>query len=291
MTYRPVTQDDVDRAPKWMRAVPLRADQWRDAHTRAIVETDGDDVVAVGMLWTSRVHGDRYWSEIAVDPARRRRGHGRAMLAHLSMLRAADIPFMARGYVDEERLSFCRSLGAHTIQIVPPAEVAVAQRVALAAHPAVHGAAERSWDELAAHNTEVYAWTHAAWSPVGPDFADALNEDFTDELDLEASSIAIVDGRIVANCLVYHDSSPPVVTAETSAADTPDGERLVEGCVRRSLDELAARGVAEAEFDGHVSDPHFLPVWTRLAPAGRWFHLVEVPAAGGMGPAVDSPHG
>ena len=41
---------------------------------------------------------------------------------------------------------------------------------------------------------------------------------------------------------------------------------------------LAARGETDVVFDGHVSDPHFLPVWTRLGPTGRWFHLVEVPA-------------
>lgn len=278
MTSRPLTQDAINRAPEWMREIPLRADRWRDAHTRAALETDGDEAVAVGMLWTSRVHGDRYWFEIAVDPARRRRGHGRAMLDHLSTLRAADIPFMVRGYADEERLSFCRAMGARTIQIVPPSLVAVANRHMLARSPSARGAGEIPWDELTAHNAEVYAWTHAAWSPVAPDFSGALNEDLADELDVEASSVAVIGGRIVANCLVYRDETPPVVTAETAAADTPDGERLVEGCVRRSLDILAARGVTEAAFDGHVSDPHLLPVWTRLAPTGRWFHLVEVPA-------------
>lgn len=89
-----------------------------------------------------------------------------------------------------------------------------------------------------------------------------------------------MDGRIAAACLVYRDSTPPVVTAETVARTTPDGELLVEGCVRRSLEVLADRGTDVTEFDGHVSDPHFLPVWTRLSPDGRWFHLVEVPADG-----------
>lgn len=57
----------------------------------------------------------------------------------------------------------------------------------------------------------------------------------------------------------------------------PDGEHLVEACVRRSLDVLAQRGIADVEFDGHVSDPHFLPVLARLQPTGRWFRLVEIP--------------
>ena len=79
--------------------------------------------------------------------------------------------------------------------------------------------------------------------------------------------------------MVYRDSDRPIVTAETVSPHTPDRDRFVEGCVRRALDVLAARGVTDVEFDGHVSDPHFLPVWTRLHPTGRWFHLMEVPAA------------
>jgi len=41
---------------------------------------------------------------------------------------------------------------------------------------------------------------------------------------------------------------------------------------------LAHRGLATADFDGHVSDPHFLPALSRLQPSGRWFRLVEIPA-------------
>ena len=49
-----------------------------------------------------------------------------------------------------------------------------------------------------------------------------------------------------------------------------------------------ARGVERAEFDEHVTDPHFLPVWTRLAPTGDWFHVVEVDEADS---AVATHHG
>ena len=55
--------------------------------------------------------------------------------------------------------------------------------------------------------------------------------------------------------------------------------QMLDGTVAR-VEVLADRGTDVAEFDGHVSDPHFLPVWTRLSPDGRWFHLVEVPADG-----------
>ena len=214
-----------------------------------------------------------------VDPAFRMRGHARDMFSHLSRLRAVDIPFMARGYANEDRMMFLRALGARTIQIVPPAHIDVAARSSLRPHPAVQSGASAGWADVRAANADVYEWTHASWSPVGEGFASPLNEGLEDDLDLEATSVAVVKGRIVANCMVYRDSLPPIVTAETTQADCPDGERLVEGCVRRSLDVLAARGVERAEFDGHVTDPHFLPVWTRLAPTGDWFHLVEVDAA------------
>lgn len=279
MAYHPLSQDAIDTAPDWMREIPLRPDGWRDRHTRSLIDVDGGEARAVGILWTSRVHGDRYWFEIAVDPAHRRRGEGRRMFAQLSALRHDDLPFMARGYVDEERTAFVRALGARTIQVVPPALIATGRRTLLAPHPSVVGAGSLDGAQLRAANASTYAWTHADWSPVSPDFADALNEDLADELDVDASSAALRDGEVVALCLVYSDTSPPVITAETTARTTADGERLVEGCIRRSLDVLAARGITEVEFDGHVSDPHLLPVWTRLGPTGRWFHLFEVPAA------------
>ncbi len=190
---------------------------------------------------------------------------------------------MARGYVDEDALRFADALGAHTIQVVPPADVSPAARTALRPHPAVQPVHEIAWERILHANAATYAWTHAEWSPVASDFAAALSEDLEDELDLEASSAAIVDGDIVALSLVYRDSTPPILTAETTSRAASDGERLVEASVRRSLDVLAGRGIDLVTFDGHVTDPHFLPVWARLAPAGRWFRLVEIPPAGGGG--------
>lgn len=272
----PLSPHLIDRAPDWLRTLPLRPDRWRNDQTRAFALVESGDMIAGGMMWTSRVHDGRYWFEIAVDPDRRGRGLGRTMFQHLATERAAALPFIARGFVDEDRVSFVRALGARTIQVVPPAEIHVSARTALRPDARARGADSVPWDDVARANADVYEWTHADWSPVAPGFADALNEGLADDLDREASSVAVVDGRIVANCMVYRDSRPPVVTAEAIAARYPEGEALVEGCVRRSLDHLAERGVRKVEFDGHVSDPHFLPVWTRLSPTGRWFHLLEV---------------
>lgn len=279
MRLRPFVDDDATLP--FLGTIPFRPDRWRDAHTRStVLEVDGRPVAA-GIMWTSRVHGDRYWVAIVVEPASRRRGYGRAVFAHLSTLRDAPLPFMTRGYVDDDALGFADALGARTIQVVPPADVTAGSRAQLRPHPAVRSVRDLPWEDVLDANAAVYAWTHADWSPVARDFEAALSEGLEDDVDREASSAAVVDGRIVALALVYQDATPPILTAETTLRHTRDGERLIEACVRRSLDVLAARGVELVSFDGHVSDPHFLPVWARLAPSGRWFRLVEIPPVGG----------
>lgn len=62
MEFMPLTPHDIEEAPAWMREIPLRADRWRDRHTRSVVAKIEQMPVAAGILWTSRVHGDRYWS-------------------------------------------------------------------------------------------------------------------------------------------------------------------------------------------------------------------------------------
>lgn len=170
---------------------------------------------------------------------------------------------------------------------MPPSRVLAEHRIALRECSNVVTGSDILWEDLLAANAATYEWTHASWSPVSPHFGEALNEDLGEEMDLDSTSIALdQDGRIramaMALALAYRDSDPPIVTAETVRADDPDGERLVEGAVRRTLDVLADRGILEVEFDGHVTDPHLMPVWAKLAPTGRWFRLVEIdPAAFG----------
>lgn len=278
MRTRLITREDLDTAPDWFAEIELRPDRWRDEHTRSIVAVDGDGApIAAGIIWTSRVHGDRYWVAVAVDPARRRRGIGREVIAALVELRAAPLPFMTRGFVGTPELAFADALGARTIQVVPPTQVRVAAREALrevtaqtvpgtAVGPQVLGEAWAS----------AYAWSHADWSPVGPGFAEALREDFENEVDLEASSVTLDEhGGVTAVCVVFADEAP-VLCGETVRREQLGGERLVESCLRRSLDVLAGRGADAVELDGHVSDPHWFPAWIRLDPSGRWFRLVEI---------------
>jgi GNAT superfamily N-acetyltransferase len=278
--FRPLTDTDLATAPDWFGEIELRADGWRDATTRSAVAVADDRIVAAGIIWTSRAHDDRFWIDIVVDPAHRRCGVGTAMHAHLSHLRARGIPFMTRGFADEPRLAFAYVLGGHTIQVVPPTRISVENRSVLRSDPRVVAAGAVPFADVLHAHSDMYAWIHRSWSPVAAGFEDAVNHGLDEDLDREASAVALdADGRVTAIAAVYRDSERPLLCAETTCPDEPGGERLVEGCVRFALDVLAARGVQRVDFDGHVSDPHFLPNWAKLAPTGRWFLLVEVPPA------------
>lgn len=240
---------------------------------------DGGEIVAAGAIWLSRVHDDRFWLEVVVDPERRRRGVGTALTRHLSTLRSRDLPFMARGYVGDDALFFADALGARTIQTVPPSRVALDRRTSLRAHPRVQPLAGADRSHVEASYAELYRWTHEDWSPVRDGFAGALTDGLWDELDVDASALAVDDsGRILALALTYLDSDPALIVAETTSREQSDGEHLVEGCIRRAMTILAQRGQTMVDFDGHVSDPHFLPALSHLQPSGRWFRLVEIPA-------------
>ncbi|QAY59599.1 N-acetyltransferase [Microbacterium protaetiae] len=278
MRFRPLTPADLESSPEWFGEIELRADRWRGDDTRSAVALDeAGATVAAGILWTSRAHDDRYWADIVVEPSRRRRGIGSAMAAHLATLRHRDIPFMTRGFVGTERLAFAFARGARTIQVVPPTRVATARRQALRPLATVAAAATLPFERVLAAHADMYEWIHRGWSLVSAEFASAISEGLDDDLDQEASAVAVgADGQILALVAVYRDSDPYVVCAETTRPEVPHGERIVEGCLRYALDALAARGIAEVDFDGHVTDPHLLPNWVKLGPAGEWFLLVEI---------------
>ncbi|KTR94342.1 hypothetical protein NS220_09360 [Microbacterium testaceum] len=278
MHFRSLTEDDLHSSPPWWHDRSLAADLWRDSETRSAVAIDGGEIVAAGAIWLSRVHDARFWFDIVVHPEMRRRGIGTAMLRHLATLRSRDVPFAARGYVDEEKMLFADARGAVTTQIVPPARVDLSTRTSLRSHAHVQPLAGIEKDRVEAAHAAMYRWTHETWSPVRAGFEAALNEDLWAVLDVDASAAAVDDqGRISALALTYRDTDPPLIVAETTRRDQADGEHLVEGCIRRAMAILAHRGLTTVDFDGHVSDPHFLPALSRLQPTGRWFRLVEIP--------------
>lgn len=279
VAYRALTETDLSSSPDWWEGRTLAQDLWRGDETRSAVALEGGEIVGAGAIWLSRVHDDRFWLEVVVHPAHRRRGVGSGMVRHLASLRCRDLPFAARGYVGDESLRFADALGAKTVQVIPPVRVDLKMRDALRSDSRVQPLAGVDRSRVEAAHADMYRWVHESWSPVRDGFADALNEDLWNEIDVDASSVAVDSaGDILALSLVFVDSDPALVVTETTSRAQPDGELLVEGCVRRSLDRLADRGHARVDFDGHVSDPHFLPTLTRLQPVGRWFRLVEIPA-------------
>ncbi|WJS92467.1 GNAT family N-acetyltransferase [Microbacterium testaceum] len=279
MHFRPLTDDDLADSPSWWGGRSLDGDRWRNDETRSAAALDGDVVVAAGAIWLSRVHEDRFWLEVVVDPERRRSGIGTALVGHLSTLRSRALPFMARGYVDDEAMRFADALGARTIQIVPPARAALDLRRELRPHADVQPLAGVARSHVETAFAAMYRWTHENWSPVRDGFEHALVEGLWDDLDADASAVAVDDsGGILALALTFVDTDPALIVAETTTRDQPGGEHLVEGCIRRAMASLAHRGLTLVDFDGHVSDPHFLPALSRLAPTGRWFRLVEIPA-------------
>lgn len=275
---RPLVQADLDGGPSWFSEIELRSDGWRDEHTRSLIALVDDVPVAAGLIWTSRVHGDRYRVSVVVDPDQRRQGIGTRLVVELAQLRAEPLLLMSRGFVGTPELAFADALGARTIQVVPPTDVAVAHRDRLreATLETTSGSAV-GLEDLGAAWASAYEWSHADWSPTAPDFAIALLEGFAEDVDLEATSVVLDGGgSVTALCVAFSDGETPVLCGETVAREMPDGERLVESCLRRTLDVLGGRGVTAVEMDGHVSDPHWLPAWIRLAPTGAWFRLVEM---------------
>lgn len=278
MRFRPLTDDDLAASPSWWGARSLAADRWRDDETRSAVALDGDEIVAAGAIWLSRVHDDRFWLEVVVHPERRRNGIGTALTRHLSTLRSRDLPFMARGYVDDEALRFADALGARTIQTVPPVRADLDARTELRPHADVQPLAGADRFRVETAFAAMYRWTHENWSPVRDGFEAALVEGLWDDLDADASAVAVdASGSILALALAFVDTDPALILAETTTRHQPGGEHLVEGCIRRAMTSLAHRGLTLVDFDGHVSDPHFLPALSRLRPTGRWFRLVEIP--------------
>ncbi|MGO3648057.1 GNAT family N-acetyltransferase [Agrococcus casei] len=283
MRFRPLAEADIAMAAGWSDDLGLRVDRWRDAHTRSAVAVDaGDRVVAVGMMWTSRMHGNAYWLDVAVVPDRRREGLGTTMVHHLASLRHENLPLKNRGFEGDVGLAFADALGARTVQVVPPFTVSVSRRHSLSAlgqhwRGSLVSASALSVQDVETANAETYEWTHEHWSPVGPGFASAVNDGLWEDLNIEATVFALDEaGQIAASAMVYAEDERPLIVTETTSREQQLGEAAVAACVHEALSRLAARGVDEIDFDGHVSDPHFMPALARLSPTGRWFRLFEL---------------
>ncbi|MEJ7649925.1 MAG: GNAT family N-acetyltransferase [Nakamurella sp.] len=251
-------------------------DRWRDLSTRSLLMDSDGAPVAAGMIWTSTVHRTRYWTSIFVAPQFRRRGFGGALMTALSEVRESPLPLKWRGNDGSIAMVFADGIGASTVQVVPPRTVLTDNAGLLRSETRTVDGTVTGIDEAAAAWVDLYRWTHELWSPMAVGSDAAVLSDFRADIDLGASRFTQdEDGRITAGAFAFRSGSEWEVCAETRSSNQHRGEQLVASCVAGSLRSLADTGVHSVDFDGHVSDQHFLPVLSRLRPTGSWFRIVE----------------
>ncbi|MFT3943210.1 MAG: hypothetical protein QM705_05215 [Ancrocorticia sp.] len=275
---RPVTETDTYGRDRSMLGPGLFPDRMHSPNSRAMLLEINGACVAVGTMRLPRLHDSHYEIRIASLPGEESSAAVR-LLTHLMSLRELDRPVMARGLMSSRQLTTMDAAGAHTIQMVPPTSVNTRQRHMLRRDPDVVAASAVDVHALEAALMRMYLWTHDDWARVSDENISLIPTTlgFPAAVDMEASSVVVCEyDGIRALTLVFTDSEVPFLIAETTRRDSYQGERLIEGCVRRSLDILAAQGVHEVEFDGHASDTHFFPNWMKLSPTGQWFRIVEL---------------
>ncbi len=277
LTIRRLIADDLATAPAWLSERSIRPDGWRDETTRTLIAVDDAGAsIGAGIMWTSRVHPGRYSVDVAVAPEQRRRGIGSQLVAALAASQPEPRPFLWGAAEADPGHAFVARFGARTIQRAPLDPVPTAHAARLRPDDRVTSAATASQAVTEDAWAGMYEWTHVDWHPMGLDARGALVEDLWDEIDPELSSIAVAaGGEITAVLLVFVDGDVPIIAGETVARDTADGALIVEGCVRRCLDELARRGATETLIEGHVSDPHLAPLFDTLGLGTRWHRIIE----------------
>ena len=259
---------------------PARDGQrWR----RTVVAEDAGDVVGAASVAVNPVHPGRYNAAVEIAASRRRAGLGAALLTQLRRLRPE--PLALSGKVreaDSAASGFVRAAGGRTYQrcLCPTVRLdAVAPWCAGRTVPRVTVAPFSAADALIDAFADLYRWLHAPWSPVGG--VDALREvarQVCVGADSALSRVAYLGGLPVALALAFRDGDRVEVVAETVAADTPDGADVLAAAIAATLAAARAAGVLEAEFDGHVDDPHLAPLIATM-PLARTdpLLLVELP--------------
>lgn len=265
--------------PAWLGSFDFRFDPQSTLEVHSVVAKDGDVMVAVGMLWRPHLHRSHYEVEVLTRPESRNKETVRSIINYLMGQRhRRDIPITMAGFSDDDMMKILRDLDARTIQRVPPPRVQTSRRAAINTTAMAGPAVDASLSSLCRAVTEMYMWTHASWAPVRAEEAGQIctHLGVPGEVDLEASSVALdKDQQILALSLVF-DQGVPMVIAESISESTTNGKDLVAACLKRSLSVLAKRGITEVDFDGHVTDTHFFPIWNSLEPEGSKWEILEV---------------
>lgn len=281
MRFQWITKELKEDLPLWCSAPTVEIDQVRDIDTRSLaVFNEEDEVIALTEWYTAKAHHDQYYLDIQVHPELRRRGIGTEIFRLASSLRHRDIPFTARGFLHSETLLFASALGAQNKQIVPPALAGLTYKRELRPLKETTNLASHEIQEFQNTYLSMYEWTHENWSPVSGVHQETIQRNAREDLDIEATSIHRDEkGKINGFIAVYQDGDAQLLMGETVSRNTAHGERIIESCLRRTLDVLENRGVVEVTMDGHITDPHWFPNWIKLSPYGEWFQLVSIPAS------------
>ncbi|GHH18367.1 N-acetyltransferase [Streptomyces lanatus] len=247
-----------------------------DAHYRSLVaEEDGETIgtAQVGIAHDSGEPGQGYLN-IYVQPDRTRRGAGdllvRAAEEHLTALGATKL---FSWVLDEpgnrafaERHGYRASRSAHFLRLdlangalpplqdLPPGvELRRAADFADDPRPMFELDAETTSDEpsdVGADLTDYEAWIEESWKhPL---------------LDLDLTSVAVVDGRPVAFSAAYTDRATRYSTAMTGTARAHRGRGLAKLAKNDSLHRARAAGYKEA-FTGNDADNE------PMLAINRWF--------------------
>ncbi|WP_326503394.1 GNAT family N-acetyltransferase [Rothia nasimurium] len=275
LTFSSAPADHREQLPTWAQAVYFE-DFTRDEHTRCLLAHHDGELVGIVAWWTARAHHTHYEFQLAVAPDLRRQGIGTALYRQARVQASASLPFFMRDYLGEPTLYFADSLGAQTIQMVPPATMPTASAQNLREHASVRSAHSVSYPEFEQAYVDFYEWTHASWHPVSGDHRPVLARHATEAYN-DYSSVAVDAGGQVHAVIAVFPGDYPKLCGETTTPAPYQGELLLEACLRRSLEKLADAGHSTVDADGHISDPHLFPTWLKTETAGRWYRLVEIP--------------
>lgn len=276
LTFSSTPDDHREQLPTWAQGAYF-ADFTRDKHTRCLLAHNDGELVGIVAWWTARAHHTHYELQLAVAPHLQRQGIGTALYRQARAQASAPLPFFMRDYLGEPTLHFADSLGAQTIQMVPPATMPTASAQNLREHASVRSAQSVSYPEFEQAYVDFYEWTHASWHPVSGDHRPVLARHAAEAYN-DYSSVAVDAGGQVRAVIAVFPGDYPELCGETTTPALYQGELLLEACLRRSLEKLTDAGHTTVEADGHISDPHLFPAWAKTGANGRWYRLVEIPA-------------
>lgn len=106
-----------------------------------------------------------------------------------------------------------------------------------------------------------YEVIHRGWAPAAPSaILRELFTGFVSQIDARRSVACSVDGDVVAVAFVFPGDQPPEILTEALRPEHPAARAAVASCMAATLRQSSGT----VRFDGHVTDPHFAPLWATV---------------------------